>query len=64
MTFAEIFILLLVITLVFYFLNPLRRRLENRLYKAFRSKSNSKKKHADIPLRSNDYTKKENIPNE
>jgi hypothetical protein len=64
MTFAEILILGLVIALVFYILNPLRRRLETRLYKAFRSQSNSPKKHNDIQLKPSDYTKKDNLPHE
>lgn len=64
MTFAEIFILVLVISLFFYFMNPLRRQIESRLYKAFRSQSKTKKKHVDIQLTPNDYTKKENKPHE
>ena len=64
MTFAEILILILIIALFFYLLNPLRRRLENRLYKAFRGKKSSHKKQNDIPLRPDQYSKKENTPNE
>jgi hypothetical protein len=64
MTFAELFIFALIIILFFYFLNPLRKRLEIHLYKIFRGKKNSSKKHNDIPLNRNDYTKKENTPHE
>ncbi len=64
MTFAEILIVGLVISLFFYFMNPLRRRLENRLYEAFRSQSNFPKNHNDIQLKPSDYTKKDNKPHE
>jgi hypothetical protein len=58
MTFAEIFIFAVVVALFFFIMNPLRQRLETRIYKAF-SKSSRSKKPVDIPLKPSDYTKKE-----
>ena len=64
MTFAEIFLFIILVALFFFLMNPLRRRLETRLYKLFRNRSNSKKKHVDILLNPSDYTKKEKTPHE
>jgi hypothetical protein len=55
MTFAEITILVVVASVIYFILKPLQQRLEKKLYGFFRSKMKSKGKTViDIT----DYTKK------
>jgi len=56
MTFAEIFVLIAVGYLLYRLMNPLRRRLESRMNRFFRSKTHRKERPIiDIT----DYSKKD-----
>lgn len=56
MTFAEIILLIVFLFLIFYFLKPLQRRLENILYKFFRSKLKSQGEIIDVTPTKKDKT--------
>lgn len=62
MTFAEIFIFVLLVVVFFIILNPIRRRIEHYIYKTLHIPK--KNIHNDVPLTPNDYTKKEDKKNE
>ena len=64
MTFLELLLIVVLISFFIYLMKPFQKRLESRLYKIFRNKSKFNKKHPDIPLTPNDYTKKEKPTNE
>ena len=48
MTFAEIILLIVVVSLIYYFLRPLQKRLENIFYNFFRSSSNDQGPIIDV----------------